>query len=89
MFVLILALWCGGIILISKLANGWRQAAQKERQGDGPANGPLVTEPWVPEPPRTRARPAGDASSTKHTPSGRIHELPELPERPGGRNRAA
>lgn len=100
-FVLIFALWCGGIILVSKLASGWRQAAQKERQDDAPEDGPAVTGPWFPEPPRTRTRtrartgaqPAAEPPTRAERGSpGRVRELPELPElpeRPARRNRVA
>jgi hypothetical protein len=93
-FVLILALWCGGIVLVAKLVRAWRQDARKEEEGrsagqrsEPSTRSPQRAGPRAParEPPRPERAVTDPAPSA----SGRVHELPELPERPVRRNRVA
>lgn len=87
-FVLILALWCSGIILVAKLVRGWRQAAELE-QDDAPAAPSEVTAPWFPEPPGTHAAPTAEPPSQARGRIREVPDLPELPERPARRNKVA
>jgi hypothetical protein len=86
-FVLVLALWCGAIVLVATLARGWRQAAADEEEG-APAGPPAASAP--PDhtrsqlPPPGPARP-GPAVVDAQRPAGyeppSVHELPDLPVR--------
>lgn len=96
--IFLLGLWCGGIIVVSKLVRGWRQAAAAEQDECTPAATHAVTEPWFPEPPGAQAASAPELSRTRdrakgsapaRSAPGRIHEVPELPERPARHNKVA
>jgi hypothetical protein len=87
-FVLLFGLWCTAIVVISRLARGWRQAAAQE---NGPAEPAAPSAAAVPGPPRAGRRGTPPPAPARAGP-GRVHEvpeLPELPERPARRNRVA
>lgn len=96
-FVFIFALWCTGIVLVAKLVRGWRQAAAEEVEQGSRAAAPTAVAAWIPGEPKL---PGGDGPPTRRAaaesvrsvpPSGpeRVHDPPELPERPIRRNRVA
>jgi hypothetical protein len=81
--IVFVAVWCAGIVLLSRLARDWRQAAaeeQLEERGERPEGPPPVTAGEhrpavdVPAPLPETARERADAPP--------VRELPDLPERP-------
>jgi hypothetical protein len=86
-FALVLALWCGAIVLTTTLARGWRQAAAEEEEGE-PAGPPAASAPsehapsQLPPPdPSQPGRAVADAPRSPGFEPVRVHELPELPVR--------
>jgi len=96
-FLFILGAWCAGIIVISRTARKWREAAAREAP-----EGPVPATPRQPEPAALRTErhargragqaeaPVAGASRSKVRPPQRrdLTELSELPERPRGRDTA-
>jgi hypothetical protein len=81
--IVILAVWCAGIVLLSRLAREWRQAAAEEQLGE--RNERLESPPPLDA---RQGRPAVDVparpplTAQERTDAGPMRELPDLPERP-------
>jgi hypothetical protein len=94
--VVFFALWCVGIVLCSRLARDWRQAAAAEELGDpgAPGSGARAPQPvspmperygtGAPDPPPAHAGALWDAPAVQKLP-----DLPERPERPQHRGMVA
>ena len=73
--IVFLAAWCAGIVLVSRLARDWRQAAADEQLGERdkrPAGLPTI---WVPQ-----GQPEADMPPA--SPGSELPDLSEHPERP-------
>jgi hypothetical protein len=93
------ALWCAGIVVGSRLARDWRQAAADEELDDSgePGSGarePQPASPWperygtaAPDPPPAHASALWEAPAVQKLPD--LPDLPERPERPQRRGMVA
>lgn len=94
--VSVFGLWCAGIVVVSRLACVWRQAASDDRQGFAaapvarrehtPVDAPTIENAGDDEPPRPPrqtpgAMPAVGSGAAKRSELTEVPELPEFPER--------
>lgn len=89
-FLFVLGAWCAAIVVSSRFARGWREAAAAEDDPDGgvgpsvvPAPAPAPTpEPAVARPPATAKQPKRSARTASAAPG---EERPAAKERPPGK----